>query len=260
MRVMGKLGVKAFIGILILTFSLSLVCTGGDGWAQIISIAKKKAGGGTTYPDILFYDGFEGATNAAKPSDKARTLKSGAALDNGSTPTAPVGSYSLDCPSEYDRAQYSVSSADIISGAEGRLGLYIYIESVTGAPYIFDYSVDGSNIINAYLTTGRAVYFYYKAGGESMVITSSVTITAETWTFVEIAWDNAGNSYKIYIDGTERGSATDNLPDWAGTGGTLQIGETSGNSGNFHVDQVIISNDATRDLNAIKSTTSFPSS
>jgi len=46
MRVMGKLGVKAFIGILILTFSLSLVCTGGDGWAQIISIAKKKAGGG----------------------------------------------------------------------------------------------------------------------------------------------------------------------------------------------------------------------
>jgi len=43
---MGKLGVKAFIGILILTFSLSLVCTGGDGWAQIISIAKKKAGGG----------------------------------------------------------------------------------------------------------------------------------------------------------------------------------------------------------------------
>lgn len=45
---MGKRGVKAFIGILILTFSLSLVCTGGDGWAQIISIAKKKVGGGGT--------------------------------------------------------------------------------------------------------------------------------------------------------------------------------------------------------------------
>jgi len=44
---MGKRGVKAFIGILILTFSLSLVCTGGDGWTQIISIVKKKAGGGT---------------------------------------------------------------------------------------------------------------------------------------------------------------------------------------------------------------------
>lgn len=58
---MGKRGVKAFIGILILTFSLSLVCTGGDGWAQIISIAKKKAGGGGG-PDAYYQNGSSTTT------------------------------------------------------------------------------------------------------------------------------------------------------------------------------------------------------
>jgi hypothetical protein len=106
-------------------------------------------------------------------------------------------------------------------------------------------------------TTNNHLQFYYKAGGSSITINTG-ELSVSTWYFVEIAWNNTGNEYKLFIDGVQQGATnTTNLPDWDGTGGTniLQLGDSAGTNADHYSDQLFISNDPTRDLNAIKDCT-----
>lgn len=242
------------------------LCIAATSFAENISgphFKKKAAAGGTSYSYIIFHDSFEGATNADKPASIARSLQSAAARDNGSTPTAAVGSYSLDCPTSYDRVEYTVTNNDILVGSEGRIGFFIWWDAAPGnLQNILLYAPDASHEINLKTNTSAPnphLTLYYKAGGESTGnIADANQFSTGQWYFIEFAWDNPGNSYKLYINGVEGASSTSNLPDWTATGGTLQVGATQGISDDFHIDQIIISNDSTTNLYAIRNNTSFP--
>ncbi len=214
------------------------------------------------YPDILFYESMEGTLNADKP-DIARSLISGAIRNND---TAPVGSYSLDIPTTYDRCAYTVTSNDIIVGSVGNLGFYIYRTHTTGSGNggIFSFFVDNYNKIDVYWQSSDStrITFYYKSGtsglNNSMVINCTVQIPLNTWTFIQCYWDSPNNSYGVIVGENAPQTDSSNLPDWVGTSGTLTFGDNGGVDVDYHLDQMLVSNLKTRDLYAIRDLTSFP--
>lgn len=215
-------------------------------------IAKKN-----DYADILFYWGCESTTPDYSAGDTSAGAQSQAAIN---TDAAKIGTNGCDFPSDYDRYQFTVSSDDLIVGDHGRAGFWYRSVTFANNAYLFSYTVDGNNVMYIYqLTpTNNHLSFYYKAGGTSTSVNVTTAIADETWTFVEFAWNNTGNEYKFFLNGEQQGATvTTDLPDWVGTGGAnvLQIGESAGTNTDFHIDQVFISNDPTRDLYAIANCT-----
>ena len=213
---------------------------------------------GVSYSYIIFHDGFEQATHATKPSDLDRTLNSGAVLDNGVAPAAPVGSYSLDTPTASDYASYPVTTADIFDPTHGRLGMYIYIEATAAYHNFFVYSIDGNNEFLIRSWENANLCFQYKGGGTQIrIISGANTASTGSWHYVEAKLDNTGNSYQMWVDNAAVGEDATSIT-FTGSSGTIYLGDTEDGAFDFHFDNFIISDDQTKSMWAIKDLTSYP--
>ena len=195
---MGKLGVKAFIGILILTFSLSLVCTGGDGWAQIISIAKKKAGGTAT----IKREGFAERVLSAGETEIEWTVTIPAST-TAIVITAHAAAYYSGNPlvsANLNGTQNFTVDANIDPASEAGVGIgHLFSPGSTGSQTIN--IVVGSHGYDGYL---YVIYYSGTAtdgirdsdaiGGTSLTLTTQsgdMVVSAATLDNTSISWTNA---------------------------------------------------------------------
>ncbi len=210
------------------------------------------------YPDILFYWGAESATAEKSGGDNTATLQSLAVIDAA---YHPVGSGSLDCPTSYDRAEFTWT-AGVLSKDEGRVGFYFYADTLVTNGGLFDCRYDASNRISLYLAAAdntKLTLVFIVAGAGASISTAAATIAATTLYFVEIAWKLSTDYREIFVNGVSKASSTAAVGDvWAGDPVLVKFGEWAGGASDIHLDQMLISNSSTRDLNAIKDLTSFP--
>ncbi len=245
---------------------LLLIATPCFGQQQEARVLQGVIGGGVPatggYADVLFYWGAE--STATEKSGKTMTL--GGACEISSTQHA-VGSYSMSDYKGSGDPPFSTTtivSQDIISQTAGRIGFYVY--PTTGwygyAQYAYFLKAQYVNYTNAIFcrtigaTLGEVECGYLGNGGGDYFSTTSCGLTADTWTFIEFTYGGTP-SMSIKCDGTQRGSSATAVTSPVNDFDTLQIGDAGGTGMMFYIDQVLISNSPTRDLNAIKTETSF---
>jgi len=223
-------------------------------------IASKNAAA-PDYSDITFWwrcegETLDGSDDHTDGGDSTATGNSDAAIDSG---LKVVGSNSCDFPSSLDFYAFTDDGGMLPVGSF-RLGFYIY--ATTGA--------DDGGIFRKYHDADE--YFYIRMDGTddfrveyknvsetSQVVTSTNVLPDETWVFVEVAFDDTANTLEVFINGVSKGSDTTSIGAFT-TGDGIRIGEYGGITNDIHMDQIIISNDYTRDLNALKDITAYPGS
>jgi hypothetical protein len=231
-------------------------------------IGSASPSGGASYPDIIFYWGCETTTAEKSAGDNLATLNGDSVL---STAQHPVGLKSLSIPTTYDYAIFDVSGGDIADHISGRIGAYVYWTTLpTNQDTIFHISYNDANRIVLWLWFDNVDYHlyprYYSGGSATSYETrGTTTIAINTLYFIEVAWDLVGVSpninpnLKLYVNGGLDASDTTVVATWAGTPTKFELGSYSSDGGGIlFIDQVLSSNDPTRDLYAIRDLTSFP--
>ena len=211
------------------------------------------------YSDIIFYWGCNSTTPDKSAGDTlAAGGGGGEAIDTG---LYFAGTGSVDSPSSYARYDFTLNNDDLIDVDAGRIGFAIYVDTLTANKGVFKASYDANNYISVLMWSSNRLIVNYVAGGSGTqyLATSTLTIVGG-WHFFEMRFNkgDAGNEVEVYWDGNATPVATDNTASgtWTkGASGTLSIGDIEGNSGDFHIDQVMISNDPDRDLYALRNTT-----
>ena len=117
---------------------------------------------------------------------------------------------------------------------------------------------DNDNLIE-FKTYGGSMTIRYHGNGTVVTLYSGWTPSTATWYYPEIEWNvNGTNTLRIIVDGTPQDSSQASLTQMSTDPNTFRIGVITGTSDDLHVDQVLISRDPSRDINAIKDLTSFP--
>jgi len=254
--------------IVLLILLLTSPCLAADGVSGVTHPAKVNSvalpdkvcgvaglAGGSAYSDILFYWGAESTTAEKSGGDSTATLVSGANID---TAIKIVGLSSLGLPNTYDYATFDYSSG-VINVDIGRIGFYFYVTTWGDNGYIFQAYADADNAITIYTFSGDQIRFLYESNGAATnTILETALLSPETWYFIEYAYDRANDSTAVYVNGAAAGTSSNDMgTGWTAYPTVIKWGNDGGAVLVYNIDQMIISNDNTRDLNAIKDVTDF---
>ena len=243
---------------LILIILLSIFCFGfsiQDAHKSVI--ARKNA---TDYSDITFWWRCETETlttgDYTAGEDSTAAPNGGATIDSG---TKIVGSNSCDFPTGSDYYAFTDSTDGAFPTGSGRIGFYLYATTRLDNGSWFRKLYDGSNYFYARFKDTDDADLNYTAGGTAVSLNSATNwLSAATWYFVEVAWDDATDFLQLYVNGVSVGTQAGSTLTAFTSGGGFRIGEVNGIETDIHIDNIIISNDYTRDLNALKDLTAYP--
>ena len=215
----------------------------------------------TSYSDITFWWRCEnvtldGSNDFTAGEDGVAALQSSAVIN---TAAVKIGTNGLDCPTAGDYALFTDSTGAAWPTGSGRVGFYLRITAFTTSCALIQKKYDADEYMTLEMYGTDELKFQYTNTSSTTAITTDANLTTATWYFVEIAYDDATNTKKIYVDGVEKIAVTDAFTTFT-SGGSLRFGEAKGCglSVDTHIDNIIISNDYTRDLNALKDIAAFP--
>jgi hypothetical protein len=101
-----------------------------------------------------------------------------------------------------------------------------------------------------------------KAGEDPVTLTTTtanMTNAGTVWYFVEAAWKQSTHYMEVFVNGVSKGVFTGTMLAWAGAVTDVSFGEFNGiDPVLYYMDNVMLSNLSTRDLNAISTLTSTP--
>lgn len=222
------------------------------------TIIKKKAAAG--YSDVIFYWACDSTTADKSAGDTSAAQQVDAAIDTTSG-NYQVGTGACDFPTSYSRYDFTLNQDDLIDVDAGRIGMWVRVDS-GGNDSIFYVTYGAGNVLAVQTFGTNRLYLHYVAGstGPNGVGTGDNAFSYGTWFFLEFSWNKggAGNDFELFVNGTSVATNDDATGTWSkSTSGTLSAGSYHGNGMDVHIDQVIISNDPTRDLYALRETTSF---
>lgn len=213
---------------------------------------------GTSYPDIRFWLNFEAndttgdynmGASECSAGDSAGAFNSSATILSS---TPKVGSYYLyaSSPDGNDYMRFSVTTDDIVSGTEMRLGFWFRAPSLTDSLIMIDgdFNTDASNYFFLRLSGSDEVNFRWRVGGSNEIDASSTTanLSTDTWYFAEIEMNTATNVLRVYINGTA--VITDTSTNTTAISGMEFLTLNAGDVGHVLIDNVMISNDSDRDF------------
>ncbi|MCK4240829.1 MAG: hypothetical protein KAX30_04340 [Candidatus Atribacteria bacterium] len=246
---------KLLLLLLLLIFS----AISASAWNPCVVTSGKKAAG-ASYNDITLWLGFEGTWSSPtytigaddySAGDTTGTITSVAVVNSDA---GLIGTNGLDCPTSYDRMQFSVSSDNIISGTAGRIGLKIRFTAWAQDGSVFNVVETAGNDHFDLLTYGadgvgtRELRFRWEDDNSTtnLITTTTADLVLGTIYFIEIKYDTTANSFELWIDGVSKGTdTTDKGPIQPVT---LEIGEIFGGALDQHIDNLMISDDITRDF------------
>ncbi len=175
-----------------------------------------------------------------------------------STSAVQIGTYGLYSPTVYDHAIFVVSSDDIISGAEGRIGFWLRITDPSTANTVVLNASDSTNstYFRVQINTAGTVRFLWN-DGSNHYYDSTTTLSNNTYTFVEFSYDTVANTSTMYFTGVAAPTRVDTITAIAALD-ELLVGVQVGLSGEISTDNIMVSVDSARDLYALRNLTASP--
>ena len=238
---------------------LALLPLSAFAWG-VVSISGGVAAPADDYSDILFWwtceDANLGADDYYGAGDGTATA-SGASIG---TDGMKVGTNGIICATTYD--YYALDSAGLMDLNHGRVGFYFNINTFAAGVTLLQANGSTSYIKLDVSDGGGGNGDYdinFKWRDTSTTRTALVTssnLSSGTWYYIEAAWDVETNYREVWIDGTSVGSSSATIN--AGDATALWIGNNPNVAAVLYIDNVAISDDITRDLEALKDLTASP--
>ena len=232
-------------------------CLAQEQLAGVTILGGRVGIGGDTYSDILFWWRCEGWTMGAGDHSHGDTTAdhySGAVIN---TDAVKLGTNGFSIPTTYDSAEFAISSSDIISSSIGRAGFWIYFTQWAASTQIFN-AIHSGGRLRLYTSGTSELTFDYGATYKTVTSTTAA-LTTGVWYYIELIWNASNETQKIYVNSVEKASNTEAKD--APTGSSLlRLGNDLGATGYFYMDNIVVSNDPTRNLYLLKDTDSFPGS
>jgi hypothetical protein len=220
------------------------------------------------YSDITFWLGWEncsptctsytlGSDDYTAGEDSTATRNSSPLLTAGSALVGSVGSYH---PGSGDNWLFTDSTDGAWPTGSFRVGFKLYVNSGTDNAVLIKKRYDGDELF--YIRCEDAGcddlrVSYGNGAAYTYIQTNANIIPNATEVFVEVSYDVTVDEMELFVDGVSKGTSTAANTAFT-SGGNIQIGETDSVAINCHLDNIIVSNDYTRDLNALKDLTTAP--
>jgi hypothetical protein len=114
-------------------------------------------------------------------------------------PTSAGNCLKLTANNQYLR--YTITSKNILDSAEGQFQVDVYLPSggATGDDYLLRSVVDASNYIKIYILSSNKVIVNHTGQASQVIVSSTDTIPAETWTTVYVRWSVANNKISVKV-------------------------------------------------------------
>ena len=256
---------KKLLPIIIAILLLSSSATQG---VIIIQPRRVVAAAGADYSDITFWWRAEGTTlsGTLDHTDGEDSVASAGSAVAINTDAAKVGTNGIDSPSQGDRYVFTDSTSGAWPITAGRIGFWLRVTDFTATCAIVQKWGDNTENIRFEMTGTDELHFVWDNDGETTITTTAANIGTGTWYLIEGSWDSVNNKLFIYVNGTQR--ASDEVTDITDMdAGSNFFGESNscGSAVDFHIDNIMISNDPDRDFNgdcgegtACKDLTAFP--
>jgi hypothetical protein len=214
--------------------------------SAILPFAFLKSASAPVVPNLLFEWHGETTTATYSKGDASATANASVAL---STTQFYDGAKAIKISGANDRYVFDwTDSPAIVNPNVGTLEFRIWFTTV-GDQSIFELLVDANNRIAITIDTGGYLLLRHVAGGTtSLARTIFPILTTGVWHHVKARWDTtAHNGLYLSIscdqDQGETNSAangTDVLGTWAGTTGSVRIGDITGVAGVYYIDALYI--------------------
>ena len=170
---------------------------------------------------------------------------------------AYYGSNGLDLPTADD---YVAIVVPITIDDEGRFGFWLRMTDANDTGRLAMFSDDGNDyfILSLVGSGTPELRFTWMDDGNARTDcdTSSAGLSEGTWFYIEMAWKVADDYRDILINGVSKTSCSTTIGAMAGGGAqNLYVGDGTGTTIDFHMDNLILVTDSTQDLNGTCSTT-----
>jgi hypothetical protein len=213
------------------------------------------------YSDITFWCAFLDDTSDPFTLDSTLEYVAGNGDNTGDLDTEAdvnadakkIGDYGLDCPGASDTVDFVLSSNDLLNVPEGRVGFWWYCTTAVATAQLFRVELDEDNYFHIKQhDTGDGdlgLEWNWKQGAawQGTLQVPDTGMSTGNWYFIECAWDTVGDTKKLYVNGVQQGSTeTTNIVTFAAI--LMRIGNGTGQATDQFIDNVMISNDATRDF------------
>jgi hypothetical protein len=230
------------------------------------------------FPDITFWMNGNGSwsspdytlhgTQEYSAGDTVGTKSLGASMN---TDAKECGTLGLDIPTAGDEFEFTTNIPNIFPNStsdtlfQGRIGIRWEYVTWDNNESIISFEYDTNNRFRVYMVNSNEIRITWKDNGATTVTcnTTDANLTsADTWMTLELAWDVNTDVLSIYINGSEpskdaactssslAGWAT--AVDWFVMGSRFEVGPVD-----YHIGQVAVSSDKTRDFHELFSTQSI---
>ena len=204
--------------------------------------------------EALDFSGTNGTLDYSAEDDIAAA--SGSAAIN--TDSVKYGTNGLDCPTNSSWVTFTVSSDDIVDADEGRIGFWYYQTTQAGDGFIARFILDTNNKSSIAIYDTDGLNWSWTDGSTARTTLNIVDADLDptTWYFIEAAWKVSTGYRELFVDGVSKGSSSATIGTFEPT--SLLFGNISDVANDWFLDNIMVSNDSTRDFNALKAKTDFP--
>jgi hypothetical protein len=259
-----------------LVLAVAFLTLGVPTYGASLQIVRREAASSCTNTNITFWwrieeEDFsaENGTDDYSAGDDIASLV-GATVD---TTSVKMGTNGLTVgPSAAEHASFTITTEDIWSDADGRIGFWFkYTTQTWPGSSRRMLRVEGGGSTNRLnmvtgTTEGTVTVEWLSGGSTQGTFTTGVVLTVNTWHYIELAWDSGIGSgsdrLEMFVDNTSvGGGSTYTLSEFGSSPSTLWLGNNSSSSfwaANVYYDQLLIADDDTKDLYACKDTTAYP--
>ena len=141
------------------------------------------------------------------------------------------GTYSFYGDANNEHLRWTITSDDILNDQEGNAELWVYLTGHSTNIPLWQVnnnsSANSSNIIIAYVNTSQQVYFEHKGNNKAVSVTSTNTVSENTFVRICFRWSVANNviSVKIGDNAWENDSDADAVTAFSAAQPDLVLGE-----------------------------------
>lgn len=229
------------------------------GLPYVLGIAGTSAAG-DDYSDIVFFWRCETTTLTTGDYSAGDTTAAASSAIELTEAASMVGVYGISNPTSADYYIFDVASNDTVP-ATGRIGMWIkFPELPVDGAMLFNAYIDDDDRFNLTMTSTGDLNFYWRDEGSSRTTCASTTdpISSDTAHFIEIAWDT--DYREIFVDGVSVAECTTTKSNHSALSSSLRIGNNTNitPSAAYYIDNVMISNDKTRNLYLLRNETASP--
>lgn len=214
---------------------------------------------------LSFFWGMEGTTyydaEVALGSGSGTLLSAGTG-SSVSTVTYKVGTHAYLGAGSGSETGVEFAPAANIDHLKGSVGFWFRRPSSNDLQGLFLLRYDDDNRIFILTPDSDKLRWFYKAAntGFDITVTTGTSLSLNTWYFLIMRWDKAGNAYSIAVyDDSETlmfsSSSTASTGTWAGSPTSMKIGDWVATSRSQFLDSVMVSADDQADLLSIRNTT-----